>query len=159
MEAFLAETHHIRTESGDLNTPFVGTRLDMQKAERLSMVIAVTGGAAAVITLALQQHTLASAGVSKALNYVGAYFYKLAGDSAYTKVEISELTPAATIDLSSVFASASGTIILEVLQENLDVDNNFRYVSLVPTDAAVASPVSITYLGKAKYAPGYASLM
>jgi len=41
----------------------------------------------------------------------------------------------ASIDLSSVFASASGTIILEPMQEILDVDNNFRYVSLVPTDA------------------------
>ena len=154
MEAFLGETHHVATEAGDLNTPFVGKRIDMAKAERLSMVIAITGGVAAVVQLALQQHTLASAGVSKVLNYKGKYFYKLAGATKFTQVEV-EGDGVATIDLSAVFAGASGTIILEPMQEILDVDGAFRYVSLAPADATIASPVAITYLGKAKYGVGY----
>jgi hypothetical protein len=158
MEGFFGEKYHVSTEAGDLNTPFVGKRLDMKKVERLTAIINVTGGIAATVTLALRQHKLASGGDSKALPYKGKYFYKLAADAAYTQVEV-EGDGVASIDLSAIFASASGTIILETMQEFLDVDNNFRFVSLEPVDATVASAVAITYVGDAKFKPGYASAM
>jgi len=76
MEGFFGEKYHVSTEAGDLNTPFVGKRLDMKKVERLTAIINVTGGIAATVTLALRQHKLASGRkILKPLPYKGKYFY------------------------------------------------------------------------------------
>ena len=160
MEAFLGESHFVDVQTGlDLNDAFVGKRIDMQKVERLAIVIAVNAGIAANIVLSLTQHQTAAGGTGKALPYVGMFFYRVSTDEGFTKVEVDAANPLAEIDLSTIFATKSGVVILEVMQEFLDVDNNFRFVNVASEDATVASPASVTYIGQAKHLPAYTDIL
>ncbi len=121
----------------DLNTGAnTGIRINMASGDRLAFILQMTTSTAAAVTLNLQQHDAASSGNSKALSVANPYYHKHGAATIFTKVVPG--AAADTYDLASLFASDGGIVVFEVLAEDLDVTNNFQWVSCSLIDSTAA---------------------
>lgn len=138
----------------DLNTGAnAGARISMKGCDRVAFILQMTTSTAAVVQATFNQHNAASSGTSKVLSQANPYWTKAAAETVFTKV-----TPAAgsTIDLSTIFAANGGIAVFEVMAEDLDVTNDFAWVSLDIADttaAKVGACLAVAY--NVKNAPPY----
>lgn len=148
MEGFFLEHNNLAVDvPSDLDTPFAGRRIAMNKGDRVAIVVNMGDSTAAVVTLSLQQHDAASAGTSKALAISNKYFYKTGSvAAAFTQVEPTEA--ASSYALSTQFAASEGVVVFEVLQEDLDVNNNFSHISINAADTTAAKIGSVIYIAR-----------
>jgi hypothetical protein len=156
MEAFLAEKKGLKQGVlASVNaTPAVGERIELKELKRVAILVQVAAAASAVLSLSLKQHNAASAGVTKGLEIANAIFHKVGAATSFTKVE-----PAVASDVVDVFALAGADkalVVVEVLQEDLDVNGDFNYISADIVGDATARIVGIAYVGDAEYCPAYA---
>lgn len=128
----------VSTDPVDLNTAAnTGARIDMQKFKRVTfVVIAAAGTTPSAHTVDFDQHDAASAGNSKALSISSPWFHKVDAETAFTKVELSSAVD--SIDIDAIVGDTKFVAVFEVLQEELDVNGAFRYVSCNLTDAGGA---------------------
>lgn len=132
----------------------VGARIKMSKGFKLAIVVAMGDSAAAVANFSLLQHDAASAGNSKALEITNHYYTKVAGAASFTKNVVA--VAASAYDLSAVFAANEGIVVFEVLAEDLDVNEDFAYVSLNIADSTAAKVFAGIYeLHDLKNGPAY----
>ncbi len=125
----------------DLNTGAnTGFRIPFSKCKRIAFVIQMGDSTAASVVPTFQQHNAASAGTSKALTIGNPYYHKKGSATVFTKVVP---TAAASFDISSVFASDEGVAVFEVLAEDLDVTNDYAWVSLDHVDTTATKLVSV----------------
>ena len=161
MESFLMEKANLKQigEPVDGNTAAItGARVSMASGERLSIVVSMGDSTAALVSFSLKQHNAASGGTTKALSIDNAYFHKVGAATSFTKVEPTSATDA--YDLSALFAGEPGVVVFEVLQENLDVQNNFSHVSIDIADTTAAKIISGLYLvGSTKNDPAYSTAL
>tara|TARA_R110000868_G_C10890032_1_gene763529 strand:+ start:538 stop:1023 length:486 start_codon:yes stop_codon:yes gene_type:complete len=161
MEAYLAEKSNLKLAllPVDLNTGAnTGLRVSIKDCDRIAFVVAMGDSTAAVVTISFQQHNAASAGTSKALSHSNLYYKKAGAATSFTKVEPT--SAASSYDLAADFAAQEGLVVFEVLAEDLDVTNDFAWVSLDIADttaAKVGSVVAIT--GGLRNAPGYSQVL
>jgi len=104
----------------------------------------------------LKQHTAASGGTSKDLSVDNLYFKKAGAATAFTKVDPNGVS-AAVYDLSADFGSEEGIAVFQVLQDQLDTENGFAYVSVNIAAAGVAKIAATSYLMQyCELCPAYA---
>lgn len=132
MEAFLGEKLAFKAVAGpiDFNAAAItGNRVSMKGAKRISFLVAMgTSTSVTAVTFTLRQHNAATAGTSKDLVVANPYFVKIGAATVFTKV-----TPASAVaatDLTASVADAVALVIFEVLAEDLDLENDFAWVSL-----------------------------
>lgn len=141
MEAFLMEKANIKViaDPVDFNTAAVtGARVAMKGSERIAFVCIVNSGTSVTAReFALKQHNAASSGTTKALEVTNAYYHKVGAATSFTKV----IPDAAedTYDLLALIGDSKAVVVFEVLAEDLDVENNFNYVSINAADSGAAS--------------------
>jgi hypothetical protein len=155
MEKFLAEEKGLKIGAvpASMNaTPIEGARISLKEQKRVAIVIAVAASAAAVLSATLRQHNAASGGTSKNLEIDNAYFQKIGAATKFTKVE--PVAKAAVYDLATVGNNAA-IVVFEVLQEDLDVNNDFSHVSVNLVGDATARIVSVNYVADSEYKPAY----
>ena len=126
----------------DLNTAAVtGARVSMKGCKRIAFVVAMGDSTSAVASFSLKQHNAASSGTTKALSVANPYFVKAAAATVFTKVTPGSATDA--YDLSTTFADEPGMVVFEVLAEDLDVTNDFAWVSVDIADSTAAKLGSV----------------
>lgn len=159
MEAYLLEKTNMKlvTLPVDGNTAAItGSRVSMKGCKRISFVVQMGDSVGATTIFNFKQHNAASGGTSKALSVANNYYHKKAALTVFTKV--SPTVAASSVDLSTTFAADEGTVVFEFLAEDLDVENDFAWVSIDIDDMAAAKLVSVLAIchdGLAK--PGYSS--
>lgn len=158
MNEFLMEAKNIKVAlvPVDLNTAAnPGARIKIDAGDRISYVLTMGDSTTATaITFAIKQHDAASAGNSKALSIANPYYHKAAALTSFTKVVPTSASDA--IDLTSTFADEPGTVVIEILGENVDVDGGFAWVSVDLTDAGAAKLGAALYIvSDLRYKPGY----
>jgi hypothetical protein len=142
MEGLFSEHNGLKqaAQPKDINaSAMTGARIAMKPGYKLAIVVSVNNGAGAV-TLDLDQHDAPTSGNSKALSISNPYFTKVGAETKFTKVEVS--SPADSYALTGL-TGAAGVVVFEVLQEDLDVDNGYAYVS---ANIAAAAAAKITHL-------------
>lgn len=145
MEGLYSERMTIKQVSApaDLNGAAVtGNRLKMEDSFKVAICCSFGDSVAAVTDFTLRQHDAATGGNSKVLAISNPYFYKVAGATKFTKVEIEEVSNIAPI----VLADDEGIIVIEVLAEDLDRDNGFSYLSVDVADSTAAKIMGAEYL-------------
>lgn len=155
MEASLTDKSGLKLGSAPASltgTPIAGARVGLKFQKRVSVVVALAASAAAVLTANLLQHDAASSGNSKALA-IESYFHKVGSETSFTKVALDEAED--EFDLSTVVGNNTAIVVFNVLQEELDVNNNFDHISLTLTGDATARLAQILYVGDAEYLPAY----
>lgn len=143
MESYLMETSNIKLVSGPaaLNgAATTGARVSMAAGERITFVVAVGASTGSTLSFSLKQHNAATSGTTKTLAIKEPVFKKVGAATTFTKVEAPLVD---TLDLSTDYAANAGIVVIEVLQENLDVNGNFAYVSLNLADSVTAKSASI----------------
>lgn len=157
MERFLMEGRTLRTGlvPVDLNAGAnTGLRVPMKNAKRISLVVIMGASTAAVVTLNLLQHDAASAGNSKALSIANPYYHKH-GSAADKFTRVVPGAAADTYDLATLFAADGGIVVFEVLAEDLDVENNYGWVSLSALDSTAAKVGAVLAIVDHDYKPAY----
>lgn len=128
------------------------SRIDMKNFHKMSIVIDVTTSVAEALPVTLRQHDALSGGNSKDLVMNNPYFVRLTADDVGSKVDAPEL---ATFNLQGANGSA-GLYVLEVLGEDMDVDNQFSFLSLDFGDLTAARVVAVHYESvMPRYKPAY----
>ena len=156
MEAFLMEKVTLKqvTIPVDLNTAAVtGDRVAMKDFDRVSFVVSLGASTAATASFTLRQHNAATSGTSKDLSVANPYFVKAGAATVFTKVE--PVANAAAYDLSTTYAANGGVVVFEVLAEDLDVNNNFGWVSLDILDSNAAKLGSVVAVASHGRGPAY----
>lgn len=121
-----------------------GGRFDMQKFKRVSFIIVLAAGTTTTThSIALKQHSVASAGTPSVLSVDNPYFHKIGAATSFTKVTPS--SAADTYDLHSILADSASIVVFEVLAEQLT--DGQRYVSLDIADAGGAQIGSVVAIG------------
>lgn len=155
MESFLLEKKQAKKIIGpvDLDTAAnTGARIDMKDVERVSFIINVGAGTAtSAHSIALQQHTVASAGTPAALSVDNPYFHKIGAATEFTKV--APTSAADTYDLHALLANSASLVVFEVLAEQLT--DGYRWVSLNIGDVGGAQLGDVIAIVKHKSAPAY----
>lgn len=144
MEAFLAEKVNLKTLTlaVDGNTAAItGGRVSMKGCKRVSLVVQMADSTSALVQFSLKQSNAATSGTTKALSIANAYYYKADTATFFTKVEPGSATDA--YDLSTQFANAEGIVVFEVLAEDLDVNNDFAWVSVDIADTTAAKLLTV----------------
>jgi hypothetical protein len=143
----------------DMDTAAItGARLNMGKAAKVAIVLAMGDSVGATVQFTLKQHTAASGGSSKNLSVANPYYKKVAAATAFTKVEPT--VAAALYDVSSDFAAQQGVLVLEVLADQLDTDGGYSYISVDVADSGAAKilcGLMIAY--ECRLAPAYAEVL
>lgn len=121
-----------------------GQRIAMKGGDRLAIAILLGTSAASTVEITLKQHNAASGGTTKNLSVANKYFHKVAPATTFTQVEPS--SAAAVYTLTSLFSTAAGVAVFEVLAEDLDVNNNFAWVSVDFTAAGVAKNAAVLHV-------------
>lgn len=121
-----------------------GARVSCAKGSKTAIIIHFAAQAlSTTFSASFQQHDAASGGTSKALNVKVNYYYR-DDAGAFTKVEVraDDAGLSATADLAAV-AAVAGVAVVEVLNESLDSDGGFDYIScdLTSDNAKVASAI------------------
>lgn len=161
MEGFFLEKNNIKMASVpvDGNTAAIsGARISMKTGERLVILCAMGDSTGATVEFAIKQHNASSGGTTKALATLNPYFHKVGAATSFTKVEPTVATD--TYTLTTLFTGDEGLVAFEVLQEDLDVDNNFSHVSVEVTDAAAAKIMAPLYIvHQSKSNPAYSTAL
>lgn len=133
MEQFLGEAKVLKTVVApvNLNTATnTGARVSMKNAKRVSFIVGLGAATSATSHLfILKQHDAASAGNTKDLSSDNPIFHKVGAATVATKLEVS--TAVASNDLHTLLGDNAGIVVFEVLAEQLDVANDYAWVSLV----------------------------
>lgn len=139
----------------DMNTADItGARVPLASGQKAIFVVHMGDSTAAVVTLTLRQHNAASAGTSKDLSVANTYYKKAGSATSFTKVEPS--VAAAAYDLAADFADQEGIVVFEVDGDDLDVNNDFNYVSVDAADSTAAKLAGcVCYLEDLRNGPGY----
>ena len=139
----------------DLAVAVTGARIGISKGDKIAIAIVMGASLASTTAFTLKQHDAATAGNSKNLEVANPYFYKAGSATAFTKV--SPTVAAAVYDLSTIFSTAAGIVVFEVLSEQLDNENGYGYVS-VDIGAAGAAKIGagVYILDNVRHAPAYA---
>lgn len=147
MEAFLLEKNNLKVGlvAQALNAAGNGARINMRDHDRCTIIFQVGEGVATTFSASLQQHTLESAGQSKALEIANKYFVKADAATFFTKEEPDPFTGAASTFAVAELDTAEGLLVLEVLAENLDRDNGYSWISANLAAPGAARPVAILY--------------
>lgn len=156
MEAFLLEKATVKSvvDPQSISSAVVGNRVDMKNAKRVSFIVSVgTSTSATAVTFTLEQANAASSGTKKVLSVANKYFYKANTDTVFTKVEPA--SAASAYDFTSIIGDHVGYVVLEVLAEDLDVENNFEWVSIDVTAAGVTKQCSIIAIVDSEFRPPY----
>lgn len=138
-ENFLLEMANLKVAivPVDLNTGAnAGARIPMGKCKRVAFICNFGTSTAATVNATLQQHNAASAGSSKALSVDNPYWVKHGTATSFTKTVPG--AAASAFDVSTQFAADGGVAVFEVLAQDLDVENDFNYVSLSLDDTTAA---------------------
>lgn len=143
----------------DLNTAAItGARVKLDKGERLAIICAMGDSTSATVQFTLRQHNAASSGTSKDLVSANPYYHKKAALTSFTQVVPG--SAAALKDVSTIFADDEGTVVFEVLPEELDTNNGFAWVSVDIADAGAAKLASTMYvIVDAEYKPAYSIVL
>jgi hypothetical protein len=156
MEKFLAEDKALKIVAGpvDLNTAAVtGARVNMKDQKRCAFVVQMGTSTAATVQFTLRQHNAATSGTSKDLSVENVYYRKSGAATTFTKVEPT--VAAATYDLSTTFAADGGIVVFEVLEEDLDANGGFAWVSLDIADSGAAKLGTVLAVCDGGYQPAY----
>lgn len=126
----------------DGNTAAItGVRVNMKEYKRVSLIFNMGDSTTATdVSFQLKQHNAASGGTTKALAISNAYFHKVGVATVFTKVEPSVAND--DYDLTTLFANDEGVVVFEVLEEDLDVNGGFAWISVDLTDMGAAKLVS-----------------
>jgi len=129
----------------DLNTGAnTGGRIDMQKFKRVSFIVILAAGTTTTThSIALKQHSVASAGTPSVLEVSNPYFHKIGAATVFTKVEQSSVED--TYDLHALLGDSASIVVFEVLQENLT--DGQRYVSCDIADTGGAQIGTVIAIG------------
>lgn len=140
----------------DLAVAVTGSRVKMAAGERLAIICQMGDSVGATVAFTLKQHTAASGGTSKDLSVDNLYFKKAGAATVFTKVDPNGVS-AAVYDLSADFGSEEGIAVFQVLQDQLDTENGFAYVSVNIAAAGVAKIAATSYLMQyCELCPAYA---
>lgn len=158
MEAFLMEIANakVTVDPVDFNTAAVtGVRVPVKGYDRVTFIAVVNSATSATArTFTLRQHNAASSGTSKDLSVSNPYYHKVAAATSFTKVVPSSAT--AAYDLLALIGDDKAIVVFEVLAEDLDVTNDFNYVSVDTADSGAASIGCIIAIPRvAAYLPAY----
>lgn len=158
MEKLFMEKHQIKVLGGpvDLNDAAVtGARFDMQKFKRVSfLLIAAAGTTPSSHTVSFQQHLVASGGTPANLSIDNPWFHQVGTATEFTKVVPS--SKSASYDIDAIVGDVKFVAVFEVLAEDLDVSNDYRYVSANLTDSGGAQLGVLVGIGHvASEAPAY----
>lgn len=154
--AFFMELFNVKNSflPVDLNAGAnTGARMSMKGCKRIVFLTTMGDSTSAVATFSFQQHNAASAGTSKALTHMNPYYHKIAALTVFTKVQPT--SAASSFDLATQFAGDEGIVVFEILAEDLDVANDFAWVSMDIADttaAKVGSSVAI-FVGNTSLPP------
>jgi hypothetical protein len=157
MERFLLEAKTLRTALVpiDLNAGAnTGIRIPMANAKRITFIAIMGASTAAAVTLNFLQHTAASSGSSKALSIGNPYYHKH-GSSATKFTKVVPGAAADTYDLAALFAADGGIVVFEVLAEDLDVENDYAWVSMSAIDTTAAKVGAFLAVVDSDFAPAY----
>lgn len=154
---FKLEFENLKTAFGPVSaaTLVTGSRVSMEDAESLAIIVQVDATTGADLKLELKQHNASTAGTTKDLAIKNPYFIKAGAATKFTKTEIAEDTPLSTIELTALDGVA-GLAVIEVLGADLDKNGGFKYVSANVPVAGVAKIVNGVYeLYNTRQAPCY----
>lgn len=157
MEAFLAEKIIPKQVVGPVSFSSAqtgNTRVDMRNAKRVTFIVSVgTSTSATAGTFTLQQSNAASSGTTKVCAVSNPYYVKVSTSAAYTRVDPA--SAASLFDLFATVGDLAAVVIFEVLAEDLDVTNDFGWISLDTGAAGVAKLGSVVALVDVDFKPAY----
>ena len=161
MEGFLSEYKGVKqagVPASLLGAALTGARINLEKNERIAIIVSMGDSVGATTNFSFQQHDAASAGNSKALSVDNAYYHKVAGATVSTKVVPG--AAASSFDLSALFVADEGIVVFEVLAEDLDVANGYDHISFDVADTIAAKIVSVVYMTNgSRFLPAYAEAL
>jgi hypothetical protein len=141
MNEFLMEKANMKViaDPVDFNTAAItGGRIGMKGYDRITIMLIMNGGTSITNrTFDLKQHNAASSGTTKALSVDNPYYHKVGSATKFTKVTPASATD--SYDLLTLIGDNKSVIVFEVLAEDLDVNNNFAWVSINAGDSGAAS--------------------
>jgi hypothetical protein len=161
MEANLAEKVNLKlvTLPVDLNTAAVtGGRVSIKGCSRIAFVVSLGDSTAASTVFTLRQHNAASGGTSADLSVANVYYTKKGAETSFTKVEPT--VAAAAYDLSARFSDDEGVAVFEVLEDQLNTESGYAWVSLDIADSGAAKLGSVLAVCHALHSkPGYSQAL
>lgn len=126
--------------AADANSDITGLRVNLARYDRAYLKLTKPAGSAGDdLSIALQQHTAASGGSSKALTFRRLWYKKAASTNDFSTVgqwtPVELTTPSSDLDLSDVNGDDLATdtvgavVIAEVMADSLDANGGYSYVS------------------------------
>ncbi len=159
MNNFLAEKQNVKQAIGpvDLNTAAnTGARIKMSHGDRVAAIISLGTSTTATVEITLRQHDAATAGNSKDLDVDNPYYVKADTATSFTKVVPTVAD--ALLTLTTTFTDDAGTVIVEVLGEQLDDVNGYSWFSVDIADSAAAKLGSVVYVvSDCRFSPAYST--
>jgi hypothetical protein len=124
----------------DLNAAAItGARISMKECKHLAIVLSFGASTGATVEATLKQHTAASGGTTANLLVKANYYHKVGAATSFTKVEARpDASLPALLDLTTLLAADGGIVVIEVLDEHLDTNNGYDYVSVDLADSGAA---------------------
>jgi hypothetical protein len=122
--------------SADFNSDFEGDRINLSGYDRaLYVIMKPAGSAGDDLSLAFQQHTAASGGSSKALTFRRWWYKRGTLSSVGQWTPVVESTPPSDLDTQTPtdyeFDTVAAMIVVEIMAEDRDVNNGYKFVSFV----------------------------
>jgi hypothetical protein len=157
MEKFLCEDKAIKSvvDPVSIATAKTGGRVKMVNAKRTTFIVDVGAGTSTTAhSFILKQHDAESSGNSKDLAVAHPYYHKVDDADSFTKVDVDTAT--ATYDLHSLLSDDKGLAVFEVLSEDLDSENGFKWVSLDIVAANGTQVGSVLAVVDHEFKPAYA---
>lgn len=154
MEKFLAEEKVLKTVvTPQSNTgALTGARVKAVNAKRIAFVVDVGAGTSTTAhQFVLKQHDAESAGNSYDLVVENPYYHKVGAATNFTKVEVN--VGMATFDTHAVLAQNAGTVVIEVLSEQIRPD--CKWVSLNLAAAGGTQVAHVLAVVEHSFAPAY----
>lgn len=163
MEAFLMEkaTVKVLVDPVDFNTGAnpAAARVDMSKCDRVTfLVIAAAGSTPNAHSFLLKQADAASSGNVKALSVANPYYVKASAATSFAKVDVDSATDA--YDIDSLVVDGKFVAAFEVLADQLDANNGYRYAYIDTVDfggAQLGTVIAICHSRMSK--PAYTAVV
>ena len=123
----------------------IGEKITMSKGNRVLIKVLMGDSVGASVIFNLKQSQDAAGTGIKALPTFSNYYHKVGAATVFTEVKGDVDAPVSSYDVSALFAADEGILHLEVHAEDLDLENDFAFLSVDIVDPAAAKVIGVSY--------------
>jgi hypothetical protein len=134
-----------------------GKRMKMDVSDALSAILVFGDSTVGTVEVKLLQHNAATGGTSKALEIDHNYYTQVSAVATTAFTEHVVTTAEDTYDLSTTFTTDPGCAVFEVKGSDLDLANDFAWVSVDLSASLVGTKIAsgLYVLNDLRFKPGF----